>query len=299
MKVHVFDFRWANETQCLIQAIHNGRLGKKALEIGTPISFMLEGPVTCAGAMTDSGWVPCGSAETEFKKKCDLCRSKEGSFIYTAFDGFNTDMYSDADLAKLEGPHVVYLALFEKGMTKVGVSKMSRKTMRQVEQGAHATLYIAETPNGILARQIETMIRASGIQDKVNQNQKQKLVMPHITNEEAEKDLREMAAKTKAALKDYEILQQYISDDPEFVCWEEHYGIPAIRKSSKPYHAVKIADGEGVSGVIRAIKGPFLIMETEEEMVCVSGKSLAGYTVDFTKRSPGLDIKGALQNTLF
>ena len=166
MQVLLYDFRWNSDTQVEFQASSGERFGRKQLALGDELSVQVCDTTKCAGSMRDNTWQPCPQ-NVVGRKKCETCRNREGNFIFTSFDGFNTDMFTPDDLARLQGEHLVYLALFDTGVTKVGVCKKERHTLRQVEQGSHHTLYIAETPDGVLARQIETCFRQTGIADKV------------------------------------------------------------------------------------------------------------------------------------
>lgn len=294
MHVQIYDFRWTDETAAELQAVAGGRFGRKKVAPGASISMHVGGACHCAGVVVDGAWQPCASATPETRPKCQLCRSKEGSFVYTAFDGFNTDQVTPTDLEKISGPHVVYLALFDRDLIKVGVSGMGRKTMRQIEQGSHATLYIAETPDGVLARQIETLIRRNGLQDKVQASKKQDTLRPDISHEEACAILEGVLAEAKAALSAVPHLEKHLLQEPECALWEEKYGLPR-----GPLPAIELKVGDGISGTIRGMKGAFVAIETDAEQVVLNMKKLRGFEVDFTPTLPGLRLSSALQGALF
>lgn len=298
MQVHLYDFRWKDETQFEFQAALGNQFAKKPLKIGDDLSIQLQSDRACSGSVRDGIFQVCPH-QMPGKKKCDACRSREGGFIFTSFDGFNTENYTPEDLAQIQGPHVVYLALFDTHLVKVGVSKLERKTLRQVEQGSEATLYIAETTDGVMARQIETLLRKSGLIDKVNASAKKDFICPDLTIEKAEETLRGIFEKHKTCLVEYEALNSYVHETPEFNHWGELYQLQNIRNSTKSFHTVKLQSGESVSGKIIAARGAFLILELPDELVSICTKDLGGYRIEFESIPPGLQLNQAFQSALF
>ncbi len=298
MQVLLYDFRWNSDTQVEFQASSGERFGRKQLSIGDALSVQVQGTTQCGGSMRDNVWQPCPQNVTG-RKKCETCRNREGNFIFTSFDGFNTDMFTPDDLARLQGEHLVYLALFETGVTKVGVSKKERNVLRQVEQGSHHTLYIAETPDGIIARQIETCFRQSGLADKIQANAKKNFICPEISAAQGESELRNLFTNHKPALENHPELQKHLLAKPSFKDWAQTFGLDQVAHSSKPLHLVKLEEGEAASGVIKALKGPFIMLETDDEIVALCAKDLQGLPLDFTPKPAGLSLNAALQNALF
>ncbi len=300
MKVLVHDFRWRDENYCEFSAISNERLGRKVVKIGDKISFeKINSERKCVGSVFENKWQPCPQKAVG-KQKCDFCRSRERSFIYTVFDGFDRSNVSETDLQKISTPHIVYLAFFDGELIKVGVSHLERKTIRQLEQAAHFTLFVAETKNGIEARQIETILKRSGMADKVKITQKRDFLFPEVTSENGEKVLRNLWETKVSALNEFDKLKTQILSTPEFQSWEKFYGTDQIEKLSKPYHSIEnLKKDESVSGEILAIKGPFLIIDVGEEIVSFCVKDLLGYEVDFTEKPVGINLNSAFQKSLF
>lgn len=299
MEVEFFDLRWPDTTCIEVQVNNKEKFGKKQYKKGDALSFEVKREsLECVGAMVDHVWQPCPYHTTGYAR-CKPCKSKEGSFIYTMFDGFNTDMFNAEDMQKIAGPHVVYLAIFDNEIFKVGVSGMGRKELRQVEQGNFATLYIAATSDGTQARQIETLIGKSGIKDKIRSSQKKNSVIPEITKEEAEEYLKKIAAELPPLLEEYPKLKKLLLDPFEFKTWEPLYGIDVLRGEGQKLHAVTLNEGDSVSGTIRGIRGPFVVIDTGEEHVSVNMKDYVGKQLSFTPLAPGLYTKQAFQNSLF
>ncbi|MCK5460834.1 DUF2797 domain-containing protein [Candidatus Gracilibacteria bacterium] len=299
MKVHLYDVRWIDETFIEFQAsFENTRFAKKRIKIGDNLSLQVQEEISCAGFVRDGVWKPCLDAVIG-RKKCERCRAREGRFIYTSFDGFNTDNFTVQDLAKLEGEHIVYLSLFNKELIKIGVSRIERKTLRQLEQGSHFTLFIAKTSNGTLARQIETLFRRAGIADKIRASKKKDFFCPDITKEEGQKILESLFEKHKGVLNEYTNLQNFLLPSPEFSFWENIYGTEQVSQNPKSFHTVKLEKNEGISGKVIAKKGAFLALELPEELVSIGLKDLVGHQIEFDEQPEGLYLNSAFQSALF
>ncbi len=299
MHVHLYDYRWVDEHTTQWQATAQGRFGRKNIAVGQDLSVQVVGERHCAGHLTDRGWGACQSVTHEPRAKCQLCRSLEGSFIYTVFDGFDTSHVSAVDLEKLDVPHVVYLAYFTDEMMKIGVSKAERSRLRQIEQGSLATKYIAECKNGVHARQIETLARQSGLADKISASQKRAFLVPDITPAQAEARLQALQEGIPAVLgAGFEHLREQLTDGA-YVWWGEHYGLGRVAGSPKAYHALKLAVDESVSGRVLALRGQFVFLETDTEIIALNAKDLRGYMLDFSPLPAGTVLGAALQGALF
>ncbi len=298
MQVLVYDFRWESTDIFEFQASKSGRFGTKPLQVGSDISLAVKSEVRCAGSRRDGDFQPCPN-NVVGRKKCETCRAREGSFVITSFDGFNSSIFTPEDLARLDGDHVVYLALFNKDLIKVGVSKLERKALRQVEQGSHFTLYIAQTTDGILARQIETLFRQHGLADKIPASSKKDFLCPEITLDTGESLLREIFEANKKCLNHQPHLADFLLHNPEFSAWDSVYRTSYIDESPKSFHTVSLKDDEWVSGRIVACKGPFLVIETPDELVSLCAKDLLGREVEFDPLPPGLGLNSAFQSALF
>ncbi len=298
MKALLYDFRWTDEHSCELQGIVDGRFGRKPVVIGENISVEVCSSLRCAGFIENGTWKACPK-HSEGKAKCEYCRAIEGNFVYTAFDGFNQAQLQVGDLEKISGEHVVYLALFDTDVIKIGVSNLARKSLRQIEQGSHQTLYIAQTPDGVVARQIETLLRRSGLADKVMGRQKKSLLLPEISAEDGKKILYSLFQNHVFALDSAAHLKKFILENPEFRNWTDVYKTENILSEGKPLHPIVLKEGESVSGKIKAIKGSFIIVDTEEELVSFNLKSLSGRECDLSVKPNGLQLNIALQNSLF
>jgi len=299
MKVLLYDFRWLDEHNCEFQASADNRFGRKKIKIGDRLSLEVKSrEKKCAGSIENGAWKPCPKNSVG-KAKCDYCRAIEGNFVYTAFDGFNQSELGAGDLDKISDTHMVYLAFFAENLIKVGVSKNSRKNLRQIEQGSLATLFIAETPDGIAARQIETILRQAGLADKIQIAQKKKVFLPDLSAAEIREFMNKKFAHYLASLDEHEHLRKFILTQPEFVSWENVYNFAKIKHGTKPFHHLDLHEGEWVSGTIISIRGPFVTIETDAEKIAICAKKLCGLEVDFEPKEVGLRTNAVMQGSLF
>src|SRR6185295_16504258 len=177
MSAQIVQFSWENESTPIFTSRENGALSQQRLVFNESFSLeILDGP-DCIGFHTREGWVACPYA-SKGMRKCENCKQKEGLMIEQFCDGYNLDLFSPEDVERLNTPHYLYLALFQRDLFKIGVSAMGRGLLRQIEQGTHYALILAEGMNGILARQIETLLRRSGIPDKIQLAQKKDFLFP-------------------------------------------------------------------------------------------------------------------------
>lgn len=296
MQVHVYDFRWNDEQTVRFEASDGEKFGQKILQRGDDLSISLEKTLSCAGSSREGQWSPCPD-KVQGRAKCDSCRNREGSFVYTSFDGFNTDIFTAEDLAKIDGEHWVYLSLFDEVTQKIGVSKLERKRLRQLEQGSVATLFIAKTPNGVTARQIETLFRQSGMLDKVQSQSKKDAWQLNLSPEKAESILQQKLAEHQNCLGPHPHLKDFVLNTPEFHVWAEFYGTQGL--PTHDLHELKLQVGERISGKIVATKGAFVLLDTGTELASVCARDLRGYWVEFAPTPPGLTLNQALQGALF
>ncbi len=298
MNILLYDFRWTSPEGCEIQGSVDNKFGRKPIVVGETLSLEVVSGPRCAGSIENGNWKPCPKNSTG-KGKCEYCRAIEGNFVYTAFDGFDQAQLNAGDLEKISGEHVVYLALFEADTIKIGVSHAARKVLRQVEQGSHQTLYIAKTTDGVSARQIETLLRKSGLADKVTGRRKRELLLPNISPEAGKILLESEFQNHSAGLDSLPHLKEFLLSPPEFQDWSHVYHTNEVINANKPLHPISLDTHEWVSGKIVAIKGPFIILDTGDEFVSIDAKSLNGRECNFDPKPSGLQLKTAFQNALF
>lgn len=143
-------------------------------------------------------------------------------------------------------PHVVYLA--NSSSVKVGVTRKSQIPTRWIDQGAHEAIEIVEVPNRYLAGITELALK-DHVSDKTNWR-------TMLKNDIKDEDLVEWRNKLKQYIPD-EAKEYYIANNTE-----THLDFPVLQYPKKP-KSLNIEKSVGFAGVLKGIKGQYLIFEDE------------------------------------
>lgn len=295
----IFEFRWKDENSHYFSGLENNELKEIPIKINENISIELVSDVACTGYYLD-GWNNCINGGVRGVRKCQSCKTKEGMPIAQYCDGYNTNMFSGEEIESLNTPHYVYFALFDKDLVKVGVSSMSRGFLRQLEQGSHFSLIIAEDIGGILARKIETTIKKTGMLDKIQSSQKKDLFFVDIKEKEAKKILMNIyETKIPSLFAVQSDFKNFIKKEPELKYFDNFYNLEQAEAINKPINNIDLEVGESVSGKTIAIKGPMMMIETDDERCIINAKKLKGFEIDFSEKATGLNLNSGFQSALF
>ena len=306
--MRIFDFRWDDTTKKpFFKYLKNDgdkNILIKAIEQNMPISItVIDEKVKCVGYEKKGEYNSCKNSDITQTgvKKCELCKKSEDYFPCQFCNGFNCDKFRKEKIENCDATHMVYLALFSKDIVKVGVSRLSRMHSRQFEQGSHYTRILVEGVSGVTARRIEHGIGKLGFPDKIPATKKKDIVLPHISLKEGQDILEEK----------FQLARNYILDDmPEmakYIVEEKFWDMrpfysnefSEIEASSKPTHFITLQEGDSVGGVLKAVKGSFLLIETSTEFVVLLAKSLVGKIISFEEVENGINKTGGFQGGLF
>ncbi len=301
----VFDFRWKNDETTVFQVEDQGKFSEILIQKDQPFFLTLENnPLRCIGNLQSEKYVPCLNA-TIGTKKCEICKRMDDYFPCQFCNGFNCQQFREEKIENCDALHMVYLALFTKEIVKVGVSRSSRGNVRQVEQGSHFTRIFAEGLSGVSARRIEKTLTQMGFPDKILSSQKKEFLFPEITKEEGEKILEKKAKDATEFLLSHapEYKKYILNTDSNASFWDlrEKYAthFSLLQQNQKPFHFLSLLPGESIGGVLKMVKGAFLIVESPEEIMAFSSKDLVGYTVSFEECAMGSKTHIPLQSSLF
>jgi len=141
------------------------------------------------------------------KVRCDRCEY---------FCGFNPAFYRTAVMspqqrAYSEHPHVVYLAYFGRGVSKVGISHERRLRTRLLEQGARAALTIGVYADARSARAIEEQISLTGLREHLSSSAKRRLLNERFDRESAFEELRDTRSRLASVVTG---IAAHSSDEP-------------------------------------------------------------------------------------
>ncbi|HLP55619.1 MAG TPA: DUF2797 domain-containing protein [Fluviicola sp.] len=160
-------------------------------------------------------------------------------------------------------PHVVYLA--KSDSVKVGVTRAEQRMTRWMDQGAHAAIVLAETPNRFVAGTIEVALK-SVMTDKTNWQRMLKNEINHDIDLIEEKGMAEDALPFD--------LRDYVSGDDDIVTFE----YPVLEFPTK-VKSVGFDKTPVVSGKLTGIKGQYLLFEDQS---VINLRKHTGYEISFS-----------------
>ncbi len=305
--MHIFDFRW-DEKKSLpyFEIITPTGLEKKFLEMDGEISLTLDSATpNCTGAKVKGEYKPCAHKNSG-QKKCEICKKAEDYFPCQFCNGFNCSRFREEKIANCDADHMVYLALFDKDLVKVGVSGLKRGKARQYEQGSHFTRVLAKEMSGVMARRIETTLIRAGFPDKVPATKKKNILFPEISLEEGKKILAEkfdFASDQIISLMP-EMKKYLIDASQEEIFWDmrefySKFSEEITQKFRLPVHVLSLEEGESVGGELVMVKGSFLVIHTGTELCVVLAKDFVGRDLSFAPCEKGITKHGGFQGGLF
>lgn len=166
---------------------------------------------------------------------------------------------------KICGEHFVYLATFA-NVLKVGVTSVKRWPDRVVEQGADFASVIAQTPDGLEARRIESEIKKRfNITDKMYNKYKSKLLH--------RKDARELGKHILQTA--YADVADYIPSkmrlDLDIFDLSENYTDLDTQPDVK-----EVLDNSQIYGKVIGSKGNFIVLKSGARIEVFNGYDLVG-----------------------
>ena len=170
-------------------------------------------------------------------------------------------------------PHYVYLA--NSSGIKVGITRKTQGVTRWMDQGASQAIILAEVPNRRFSGDIEVSIKEH-VSDKTNWRKM-------LSGEPNEIDL--LSIKKELSLYVPQDLKQFISDDD--VITTIKYPVSQYPKKVKSLKLEKLGS---ISGVLKGIKGQYLILENDQVF---NVRSHEGYIAEFSVEND------SLQSSLF
>lgn len=146
-------------------------------------------------------------------------------------------------------PHIVYLA--NSSNIKVGVTRKTQVPTRWIDQGAHEAIEIVEVPNRYLAGITEVALK-DHVGDKTNWR-------TMLKNDIVDENLVDWRNNLKQYIPD-EALEYFIENNTE-----TNLEFPVLQYPKKP-KSLKIEKAQSYTGVLKGIKGQYLIFE--DDTVC-------------------------------
>ena len=163
-------------------------------------------------------YISCNNIIEDSSSQCNHCKFMFDFYKCVRCHGDDCYVKNGDVLKYCNTPHYVYLAYFPNGKIKVGTASEIKKYNRLLEQGAIFSIFIAKTPTGKIARQIEKNIIDNGITGAVTTTYK----MKNIVFDSEEKLIRkELIEKYKDILKLFAGDNKKYLIEPEFNSFNE------------------------------------------------------------------------------
>jgi hypothetical protein len=300
--MHIFDFRWEeSSSRPYFEICAQNALKKKELSIGEKFSITLvDETQKCTGAKIKGEYRPCPDNFVG-SKKCEKCKKAEDYFPCQFCNGFNCSRFREEKIENCDSDHMVYLALFDTDLVKVGVSRVSRGKARQFEQGSHFTRVFAKGMSGVMARRIETTLIKSGFPDKIPATRKKNILFPELSLEEGKSILEEKYNFAQDQIISLMPEMKKFLVENEFWDMRSFYAefVDVLKEYALLVHIETLEEGESVSGDLVMVKGSFLVINTKTELVVILAKNLVGKDVSFDECEIGITKNGGFQGGLF
>ena len=258
------------------------------------IDIKKEGLKKCNGYydLVTHKYVVCpnyNSSESNNVKQCKTCSNITGFNECIGCDGKYCKTTNSIAKNFCNQKHVVYIALFGNNKFKVGTAAEYRKYSRILEQGAIASMFIAETPDGKQARFIEHIISKLGYVLQVNSSFKLKNLVIDKNRIEIENILKKHYNNIMNDIPD--ALKKFLIS-PEINYCEK---INKINKSifsandmqlslfddniENTYDINYLLHYDSIYGKIANVIGTFLVIKSNNDFVIYDTKELEGCIV--------------------
>lgn len=218
-------------------------------------------------------------------EQCAACQQRTG--FNPAF--YNTTIVSTQQETRNLEPHLLYLAYFDAGTIKVGISHAARNNSRLLEQGARSALILDTFPTAHIARHYESKIAAlPGITETVQLRKK-------ITGLSSPYDL---TAATNALTEvrrtiEHQLATTFNSNDIQhFDSIFFPFGTPTLTE------AIDTTDQNIVSGKVIGMLGSLLFYEQKDATLFLPVKKYVGYPVVISEEEVTIKLP-ARQTSLF
>jgi hypothetical protein len=201
--------------------------------------------------------------------QCPACQQRTG--FNPAF--YNASSVSAQQEEVNQEPHILYLAHFGPGITKVGISRAKRNQARLLEQGARSAAILDTLPTALIARQYEAKIAAlSGIAETLQVRKKIVALQQPYDQSAAIQELANTKARIETALGTaFPASKSFSFHDSYFPG-----GISAL------HTVIDVSVHYAVSGKVVGMLGPFLISEYQNELIFLPLKKYTGYQIELS-----------------
>lgn len=223
--------------------------------------------------------------------QCYSCMHKYDFYQCVRCHGNDCTSKENAVIEYCNTPHYVYLAYFSRDKIKVGTVSEIRKYDRLLEQGAVFFIFIAKTPTGKIARQIEKNIIDYGMAGAVSTIFKMKNL---VFDESIEDIKRNLMNNWQTATKYVEERNVKYLIAPEFNYFENIYKnikmsmlsrngqISMFKSQSYKINYYEISkESNYIKGKFLFIVGKIIALEQDNKIYLYDSKKWEGFLFDF------------------
>lgn len=220
MKKYFMGIRWIDEGQPIMHLKDYTSNNDEYVIMPNTFNIQKMKGRICSGAINPltQKYYPCNELIDEKQTQCYSCMHKYDFYKCVRCHGNECVAKGNEVIAYCNTPHYVYLAYFSKDKIKVGTASEIRRYDRLLEQGAIFSVFIARTPSGKIARQIEKEIIDNGIVGVVNTTFKMKNL---IINGSAEDVKKQLLDTYQSVIKDVDVKNKVYLIQPEFNCFDD------------------------------------------------------------------------------
>lgn len=218
-------------------------------------------------------------------EQCAACQQRTG---------FNPAFYHAATVSTQQEtrnlePHLLYLAYFDAGTIKVGISHAARNNSRLLEQGARSALILDIFPTAHIARHYESKIAAlPGIAETVQLRKKISGLSFPYNQTAAANTLKEIRHNIERQLA----ITFSLNDVQHFDSVFFPSGTPILAE------VIDTADQHIISGKIIGMLGSLLFYEQKDVTLFLPIKKYVGYSVVVSREEVTINLP-ARQTSLF
>lgn len=218
--------------------------------------------------------------------QCNSCKFMFEFYKCVRCHGDNCDIHNKISKEYCDTPHLVYIAYFPGNKLKVGTASLKRKETRLLEQGALYGIYIAKTPNGKIARQIEQEIISNGMPSMVSMAYKMKNLEYNEDDVQIRRLLNDKYNEIKNCITPNNAT--YLID-PEFKSFPN---VLKILSNNNGDDCVEYQDDYVIEKNIDEINGDFmfavgkiLAVKIKDEIKLIDTRKMEGFFYDFGEKT--------------
>ncbi len=277
--MHIVSVKWKEKGEGFSSGLtirkENDKLEFLQLKPGDQLAWTITGPKRCIGRVIEKRrMIACPLNSLVLKgTKCQECSALDTFDPCIRCTGFQCLADSLRREECRESDYIIYLAVFNNGDLKVGVSSKKRVRIRWVEQGADFAGVLTEIRDGKAARKLEHEIgKHPSVTLAVSGYQKKNSLLKSLGFDEAHLIVNNFLSS---------ISSQFLYDDVVLDNLSSHYNLHSLDAEPLPWPQKNqsIIDHQ-LLGEVVGMKGALLVTRIGHAYRVISLKRLIGYNIE-------------------